>query len=101
MVDYLLAFSQSTGIFTFMNSPWGWPIAESVHFIGLSLLLGTVGVFDLRLLGLARSGQIVSAWFPHCFRLASACLPSALQARGMGWELGGGRKTGSGEGRCK
>lgn len=52
-MDYLLTFSQSTGIFAFMNSPWGWPIAESLHFIGLSLLLGTVGVFDLRLLGMA------------------------------------------------
>ena len=29
---------------------WGWPIFESLHFLGMSLLLGTVGVFDLRLL---------------------------------------------------
>lgn len=36
-----------------MNSSWGWPIVESLHFIGLCLLLGTVGVFDLRMLGLA------------------------------------------------
>lgn len=33
---------------------WGWPIFESFHFLGMSLLLGTVGVFDLRLLGFAR-----------------------------------------------
>src|SRR5262245_20442671 len=37
-----------------MRTAWGWPIAESLHFIGLSLLIGTVGMFDLRLLGLAR-----------------------------------------------
>ena len=37
-----------------MRTPWGWPIAESLHFICLSLLIGTVGLFDLRLLGLAR-----------------------------------------------
>ena len=37
-----------------MHTAWGWPIAESLHFIGLSLLIGTIGVFDLRLLGLAR-----------------------------------------------
>ena len=37
-----------------MQTTWGWPIAESLHFIGLSLLIGTVGLFDLRLLGLAR-----------------------------------------------
>ena len=38
----------------FMRSPWGWPTCESIHFIGLSLLVGTIGAFDLRLLGLAR-----------------------------------------------
>ena len=36
------------------NIPWAWPLCESIHFIGLSLLLGTVGFFDLRLLGFAR-----------------------------------------------
>ena len=53
MEQTLLAFSQATGIYGFMNSPWGWPVIESLHFIGLSLLLGTVGLFDLRVLGLA------------------------------------------------
>lgn len=38
---------------SFMRTAWGWPAAESVHFIGLTLLIGTVGVFDLRLLGVA------------------------------------------------
>jgi hypothetical protein len=33
---------------------WTWPIAESIHFFGLVLLAGTVGAFDLRLLGVAR-----------------------------------------------
>jgi hypothetical protein len=33
---------------------WAWPIFESLHFLGMSLLIGTVGVFDLRLLGFAR-----------------------------------------------
>ncbi len=35
--------------------PWAWPLCESIHFIGLSLLAGTVGLFDLRLLGFARA----------------------------------------------
>ena len=39
---------------TFMHSKWGWPAAESIHFIGLSLLIGTIALFDLRLLGLAK-----------------------------------------------
>jgi len=54
MEDTLLAFSHMTGIYDFMNSPWGWPVAESLHFIGLSLLLGTVGLFDLRMLGFVK-----------------------------------------------
>jgi uncharacterized membrane protein len=53
MLESLLSFSQASGIYAFMNSPWGWPVAESIHFIGLCLLIGTVGVFDLRMLGLA------------------------------------------------
>lgn len=43
-----------TGIFGFMNSKWGWPMAESVHFIGLCMLMATVGMFDLRMLGVAK-----------------------------------------------
>jgi hypothetical protein len=33
---------------------WAWPIFESLHFLGMSLLIGTIGLFDLRLLGFAR-----------------------------------------------
>jgi hypothetical protein len=36
------------------TAKWGWPIFESLHFLGMSVLLGTVGMFDLRLLGFAR-----------------------------------------------
>ena len=53
MIDLLLNFSQSTGIYAFMNSPWGWPVAESIHFFGLCLLIGTIGLFDLRMMGFA------------------------------------------------
>ena len=38
----------------FMHTRWGWPFAESIHFIGLSLLIGNIALFDLRLLGLAK-----------------------------------------------
>ena len=33
---------------------WAWPTAECLHFIGLCLLIGTVGVFDLRMIGFLR-----------------------------------------------
>jgi hypothetical protein len=31
--------------------PWTWAICETLHFIGLSLVVGIVGLFDLRLMG--------------------------------------------------
>jgi hypothetical protein len=43
------------GIFGLMNTAWGWPIAEIVHFFGLTLLIGSVGLFDLAMLGLVRA----------------------------------------------
>ncbi len=33
---------------------WGWALCEVIHFMGLSLLVGIVGMFDLRLLGVAK-----------------------------------------------
>ncbi|MDP3518888.1 MAG: hypothetical protein Q8S94_17165 [Pseudohongiella sp.] len=67
LVETLTDLSYRSGIFTFMNTQWGWPIVESLHFIGLTLLLGTVGLFDLRLLGFGRGTAIKSmhalVWF--------------------------------------
>jgi hypothetical protein len=37
------------------DSRWAWPTFESLHFLGMSLLIGTIGIFDLRLLGFARA----------------------------------------------
>jgi hypothetical protein len=37
-----------------MNYRWTWPISECLHFCGLALMVGTVGTFDLRLLGLVK-----------------------------------------------
>ena len=34
------------------------PICETLHFIGLALLVGVVGVYDLRMLGVAKSLQL-------------------------------------------
>src|SRR5206468_5734106 len=43
-----------------MRMHWSWPAAESIHFIGLSLLVGCVGLFDLRLLGVGRGIPIAA-----------------------------------------
>jgi hypothetical protein len=37
-----------------MSSSWILPVCESLHFIGMAMLVGIVGVFDLRLLGMAK-----------------------------------------------
>lgn len=34
---------------------WSWPTLETLHYIGLSTLIGTVGLFDLRVLGMAKA----------------------------------------------
>jgi hypothetical protein len=33
---------------------WAWPLCEIFHFVGLILLFGAVGMFDLRLLGFGK-----------------------------------------------
>jgi hypothetical protein len=35
------------------ESLWLFPVIETVHLLGMAALVGTIGVFDLRLLGLA------------------------------------------------
>ena len=37
-----------------MGHAWVWPTAETLHFIGLSMLIGVIALIDLRLLGLAK-----------------------------------------------
>lgn len=43
-----------------------WPVLETLHFLGLSMLIGTIGLFDLRLLGMARglSPRLLSRLIP-------------------------------------
>jgi hypothetical protein len=33
---------------------WAWPLGETFHFFGIILLIGGIGLFDLRLLGFAK-----------------------------------------------
>ena len=40
--------------FIVQHEPVVWPACEIIHYLGLSLLLGTVGLFDLRVLGVAK-----------------------------------------------
>ena len=53
-VESIAAFGKTSGVYAFMNTAYGWPAIESVHFLSLAVLLGTVGLFDLRMLGVGR-----------------------------------------------
>lgn len=47
--------SLASRIGSFVNdTPWVWPTAETLHFVGLSLLMGVVLLFNLRVLGLMK-----------------------------------------------
>src|SRR5688572_21177292 len=51
----LADFLVSLGIGDFVAArDWVWPVCETLHFVGMCVLLGTVGVVDLRILGIAK-----------------------------------------------
>jgi hypothetical protein len=52
--------SRAEPIRALMHTAWGWPLAESLHFIGLTLLVGSIGIFDLRLIGVGRTIPIAA-----------------------------------------
>ena len=58
LVEWLKASSASAWI---NERTWVWPLAEILHFIGLSLLVGATGFFDLRLMGFFRRVSIMAA----------------------------------------
>ena len=56
MIDALILWLEGTRVSSFMiTSSWAWPVVESFHFVGLTLLVGVIGLFDLRLMGVAKS----------------------------------------------
>src|SRR4030095_5188904 len=61
------AWVESTRISkTLFGMSWLWPACESLHFIGLCLLIGGAGLLDLRLIGMFRGVPIrhVKAMMP-------------------------------------
>ena len=54
---------------TMSTTNWYFPAVETFYHIGMVLLVGSVSMFDLRLLGVAMKGQSVS-------RLADRLLPA-------------------------
>ena len=60
IVRHLIHWLPKTALAGYMNGSWEWPVAESIHFIGLSMLIGTVGIFDLRLIGIGRQIPLIT-----------------------------------------
>ena len=42
------------------DNDWVWPVCEMLHFVGMALLIGTVGLVDLRILGVAKGLPIAT-----------------------------------------
>ena len=56
MLETLTRLLENDAIHDLMsNYTWAWPICEMLHFFGMALLIGTVGVLDLRMLGVAKA----------------------------------------------
>ena len=61
---------ETTALHRFMSgTSWYFPAVETFHHIGMVLLVGSISLFDLRLLGVAMKGQSVS-------RIADRLLPA-------------------------
>jgi len=52
--------SSADPVAAFMQMHWSWPAAESLHFLGLTLLFGSIAAWDLRLMGMAKRVPIVA-----------------------------------------
>lgn len=54
-MESLSEFLVSLNLEPFVNDlSWVWPLGEILHFVGMSLLIGTVGLVDIRVLGFAK-----------------------------------------------
>ena len=55
MMVSLATWLEASRLSVFVNTTdWVWAICETLHFIGMALLIGCVGVLDLRMLGVGK-----------------------------------------------
>ena len=62
MYDLLLSIEASALGQVMRDSVWLFPMAEILHFMGLSLLIGSLLVVDCRLLGFARNFPVAAVY---------------------------------------
>ena len=61
MLEALANLLGGTGIDVFVNAnDWVWPLGEILHFFGMALLIGTVGLVDARILGVGKGIPIAA-----------------------------------------
>ena len=54
-MDSLATWLETSSVAYFVNNTnWIWAIFETLHFIGMALLIGCVGILDLRMLGVGK-----------------------------------------------
>ncbi len=60
-LDVFVHWLRATPASEWINqSTWIWPLCESLHFMGLSLLVGITGFLDLRLMGFFKRVSIAA-----------------------------------------
>ncbi len=61
-MDALVAWLQATTLSRMVvQSLWIWPFCETIHFVGLGLVIGVAGFFDLRLIGFMKRVPVSAA----------------------------------------
>ena len=93
MAEFLRYWMHWPTLDAWMAIPGAWAICETLHFIGLCMLMGLVGLFDLRVLGMGRGVAPVDLkplvpW--GVFGFALCVLSGGLFVFGMGANIIGG-----------
>src|SRR4051794_13513801 len=74
-MDAFVAWLQTTAVSqAIVSHTWIWPACETIHFIGLTLVIGIAGFFDLRLLGFFNRIPVAAARDLTRFALAGFLL---------------------------
>jgi hypothetical protein len=61
-MESLAVWLKGTALSAFITSyPWIWPACETLHFIGLAMVVGITGFFDFRLMGFMKRVPIGAA----------------------------------------
>lgn len=79
-LPFIVALEQSTLGATMRESVFLYPAVETLHIVGLALLVGSIAVFDLRVLGAFRGASLLS--------IADATLPVAAAGFALAAPMG-------------